>query len=365
MAFTQGHALVIGVGSLMNHPNANVPIASIDAQAISSVLQDAQRCGYPAAQITLLRDEHATRQAVLAALDTLGEQLTENDTLFLFFVGHGVYGTDGNYYLTTHDVRLKRSQVMAGTGVSELELLERLRKVNAKRIFIMINACHSGALHQENFDIDENAETIDSEAPPQNLTDAMLSTGEGRIIITACRPDQKSWIGSGDLSIFTEAVVSGLRGAAPNNHGYVSAYGLYEHVYFESKDSAKTLGFDQDAVLTVLQGVGPFPVALYRGAQEPGSFDVDEPKPEETALREVSASTSQRHYKRYQAHLEGDGAIAQGDGAVAVGRGGIHIGGNVTSSTVITGNNNIVGKGNPDSGLPGDTSIDAPPSKKD
>jgi hypothetical protein len=32
-------------------------------------------------------------------------------------------------------------------------------------------------------------------------------------------------------------------------------------------------------------------------------------------------------------------------GAVAVGKGGVHIGGNVSDSTILTGNNDKVGKG--------------------
>jgi len=50
----------------------------------------------------------------------------------------------------------------------------------------------------------------------------------------------------------------------------------------------------------------------------------------------------------YNARLEGDGAIAQGDGATAVGAGGVHIGGNVSGSSIITGDNNvsIIGDGN-------------------
>ena len=174
MAFTQGHALVIGAGTLQHHSNNNVPIAGEDAQAVSAVLQDIQRCGYLPGQVSLLQNEAATRQTVLEHLDNLGNRLTEEDTLFLFFVGHGVYGTDGNYYLTTYDVRLKGSQVVAGTGVSELELLERLRRVKAKRIFIAINACHSGQLQPKNFEPGGNGETLSSEPPPQNLTDALL-----------------------------------------------------------------------------------------------------------------------------------------------------------------------------------------------
>ena len=297
MPFTHGHALVIGVGKYQYMSQYNVPIGAADAEAVAATLQDPARCGYPAKQVTLLRDETATRAAVLAALDGLANKLDAESTLFLFFVGHGVYGTDGNYYLTTYDSQLQGKQVQAGTGLSEADLLDKLRRVKAKRMLLVINACHSGEL-SPSFDIDRQA-SFSSEPPPQKLSDALLSTGEGRITISACRPEQKSWIGSGSLSIFSQAVVSGLKGDAPNNKGYISAFGLYEHVYFAAKEAAEALGQTQEPELTVLKGVGPFPVALYRGASTAGNFDASEPAPAETAIRQVSPAASQRSYQRY------------------------------------------------------------------
>ena len=230
---------------------------------------------------------------------------------------------------------MQGKQVLAGTGVSDAELLDKLRQIKARRMLLVINACHSGEL-SPNLDIGD--ESLDSQPPPQKLADAVLSTGEGRITITACRPEQKSWIGGGSLSIFTKAVVDGLKGGAPNNRGYISAFGLYEHVYYEAKEGAEELGQEQEPELTVLKGIGPFPVALYRGASQLGTFDVDESLPQETAVRQVSPEKSQRVYQRYTATLTGDGAIAQGDGAKAVGKGGILIDGNINVSGDVSGN---------------------------
>ena len=42
------------------------------------------------------------------------------------------------------------------------------------------------------------------------------------------------------------------------------------------------------------------------------------------------------------ATLNGDGALVQGDHSVGVGKGGVYVGGNVSGSTVITGDNNVV-----------------------
>lgn len=338
MPFLNGHALIIGVGRYQHMSQYNVPIAAKDAEAVSQTLAHASYCGYPAEQVTLLGDQSATREGVLSELDELAAELSPESTLFLFYVGHGVYGTDGNYYLTTHDSQLQGSQVVAGTGISEVELIDRLRKIPAKRMLLIINACHSGEL-SPSFDV---GPSFSSEPPPQKLTDALLSTGEARITITACRPEQKSWIGAGKLSVFTDAVVSGLRGEAPNRNGYISAFGLYEHVYLTAKETAAELGQEQEPELTVIKNVGLFPVALAHGASQPGSFDASEPLPVDTAVREVSPEKSARLYQRYQATLIGDGAIAQGQGSVAVGKGGIYIGGNASGSSIVTGNNNTV-----------------------
>lgn len=341
MPFPTGHALIIGVGEYQYMSRHNVPVAARDAEAVRAVLQNPSLCGYPSTQVTLLTNAAATRAAILSALDGLAARLDESSTLFLFFVGHGVYGTDGNYYLTTHDTILDGKQVKAGTGVSENELIQKLKNIRAKRLLMIINACHSGQL-SPSFDVENDA--FSSEAPPQKLAEAALSTGEGRITITACRPEQKSWIGRDKLSIFSGAVVSGLKGdGLPNRNGYISAYGLYEHVYFSAKDAAEELGEIQEPELTVLKGVGPFPVALYHGATKPGDFDISEPVPANTAVREVKVGTSQRTFNAY---LDGGGAIAQGDGAVAVGTRSVHIGGNSNGNVIITGDHNQVKGGN-------------------
>jgi len=338
MPFTNGHALIIGVGEYQHMSQNNVPIAARDAESISTVLQNLSLCGYPAEQVTLLTNQEATCTAILATLDKLADKLTIESTLFLFFVGHGVYGTDGKYYLTTHDTQLIGKKVKAGTGISEEKLIGKLRKVKARRMLLVINACHSGEL-SPSFEI--GGESFSSEPPPQKLADALLSTGEGRITITACRPDQRSWIGSGKLSIFTSAVVSGLKGDAPNRDGYISAYGLYEYIYFVAKEAAEELGREQEPELTVLKGVGPFPVALYKGATDLGSFNDSEQLPAGTATRQVSPEKSQRILNQYQATQIGNGAIAQGPGAKAVGQGGMLIEGDVHGNITIGNNNKI------------------------
>src|SRR5215212_10293643 len=128
MTFPTGHALVIGVGTYQNVPRLNVPVTASDAQELATVLQNPQYCGYPKEQITLLHDETATRDGILGALDDLAEKTTEADTVLLFYSGHGEFGEDDAYYMTTSDMRKNdQRKVVAGSAVKEADLLEKLR----------------------------------------------------------------------------------------------------------------------------------------------------------------------------------------------------------------------------------------------
>src|SRR4051812_28348323 len=105
--FEQGHALLIGVA---NYQDAGlrmpVPVALADAEGVSKCLRDQSICAYPDGQVKLLRDDQATRTAVIEALEALATKAKGSDTVFIFFSGHGVLGEDGHYYLTTHETTL-------------------------------------------------------------------------------------------------------------------------------------------------------------------------------------------------------------------------------------------------------------------
>ena len=130
---------------------------------------------------------------------------------------------------------------------------------------------------------------------PSNTAAALLATGEGRIIITACREDQLSYIGKGDLTLFTDTLVNGLHGRGTSStRGYISAFDLYTHLYFTIEETVREkYGKTQEPELTVLKGVGPFAVSLYRGATTLGEIDAAAPPPEGTAVREVSPKEAQ------------------------------------------------------------------------
>ena len=216
--------------------------------------------------------------------------------------------------------------MVAGSGVSEAELLEALRDIKARRLLLFFNACHSGEI-SPTLGVEET-QTLDSLSLPETTTDALLSSGEGRIIVTACRSEQKSWIGSGPLTLFGRALVDGLSGrGVVGNHGYISAYSLYESIFQLVSEAAQQLGKVQEPELTVLKGVGPFPVALYRGASSLGNFDANEELPPGMATRAVNPARSRRYFEQMIRNIS---ASSQG----------VAVGGDVKDSVINTGTNN-------------------------
>jgi uncharacterized caspase-like protein len=317
MPFSQGHALLIGVGAYQHTPRLNVPITVADAQAVAQVLRDPRFCGYPETQVTLLHDAQATSAGILAALDRLAERAGIQDTIVLFYSGHGDFGDDGEYHLTSYETRITEGKVVAGTGLSQKLLLEKLRGLRARRTLLVFNACHAGAVAPA---LGAQDAPSPGQSPPDELTSALLASGAGRIIISASRAAQLSYIGAGKLTLFTQALVSGLLGqGVEGRNGYISAFDLYTYIYTTVSEKVKRdFGAAQEPELTVLKGVGPFAVALYRGATALGAVDEQAAPPAGAATRAVSAEESQRALERI----------------ISVGQ-GVAVGGDVSGGTVV------------------------------
>jgi uncharacterized caspase-like protein len=340
MPFEAGHALLIGVGSHKYAPHLDVAISVMDAQAVADVLTSDSYCGYPAHQVKVLHDASASREGILGALSELAGKVEPDDTVTIFYCGHGDYGTDGEYYLVSHDARISGNKVQAGTGVSQAALVDNLQKIPAKRVLVVFNACHSGEI-SPTLSVEQ---ALGSKILPDIAKDALLSSGLGRIIITACREEQLSYIGKGELSVFTQALVDGLRGKGivPRG-GFISAFDLYTAT-FESVNEHVKAAYDkvQEPELTVLQGVGPFAVALYKGSEETNlglAEEVEEP-PEEAAARVISAKKSQQMFQQ----IIQTGGVSFGQGNV------IDIGGDVIGEQQIDTGGGAFIRGNVNTG---------------
>ncbi|MBP1468909.1 caspase family protein [Candidatus Chloroploca sp. M-50] len=320
MPFNQGHALVIGVGSYQHATALNVPQTAEDAALVAGILRDPLLCGYPAAQVTVLCEAEATRERILAELKRLATTVRQEDTLFLFYSGHGMKGKEQeqekeSYYLTTYDTQVVANAVVAGTGVREKELLEHIKAIGARRALLVFNACHAGALAPASLG-EPTAEQPAAlgEMLPETLTTALLSAGEGRSIITACREQQRSWFSRAEsTTLFAQAVAAGLQGEGIEpRHGYIDLFGFYDWLHERVSGAVRRRwGEVQEPELTISKAVGVMALALYRGTAPSGELGPnDRPRTLGGVVREVDLAESERIYQQ----------IVSGQGNVVAGR---------------------------------------------
>ncbi|MEJ7636534.1 MAG: caspase family protein [Singulisphaera sp.] len=114
---------------------------------MSSVLRE--RFGFDEADLEILRNQEATRDAILAAMDRLVERTRPQDVVFLHFSGHGseVVDREGDepsgkdQTIVAYDSgRLTKPN----RDITDDEIFDRLRRLAAKtdRITLLFDCCH-------------------------------------------------------------------------------------------------------------------------------------------------------------------------------------------------------------------------------
>jgi Caspase domain/TIR domain len=321
--FTHGYALLIGVGQCAN-PTLSLPVTVKDMQALRQILIDPNLCAYPDndQHVRLLHDQGATQQAILAGLTWLSAQATADPeaTVIVYYSGHGwLETTSDRYYLIPHDFD---AYDWRNTALSADDFNQALRQIPAKRLLVILDCCHAAGMATAKGEATEPRlpKGVIPTADPKGLIDA-LEQGEGRVVFTSCRGEQKSWIRSDNtLSVYTYHLIEALQGAASQAGATeVTVFDLANHLGKAAPESAAAMGKQQTPRFEMAE-TERFAIALLQGGKglpERG-WDAIHPIPPDAGSRVVTAA--------------GERSIA--------------IGGNVSGSTFVTGDGNVVGSGN-------------------
>lgn len=262
--FTHGYALLIGVGTTAD-PRHSLPVTVKDAQALKAVLTDANFCAYPNTRdhVRLLQNQGATRSAILDGLDWLKEcaDADPNATIVIYYSGHGTFDLASNaYYLLQHDFN---EQAIPQTALSAETLTEKLGKIKAKRLWVIIDSCHAEGMATAKNDLP--ADFLPT-ALPKGVIDA-LKQGEGRAVFTSSRGNQRSYLRPDDiLSLYTYHLIEALKGAA-NQPGdrLVKISNVMTHLGKTVSESARNLHKEQTPFFDA--ATEDFPVAMLRGGK--------------------------------------------------------------------------------------------------
>ena len=264
MKFQQGRALVIGIAAY--EEVGGLPLAvTNDARDTGDTLRSDSYCGYPDGNVTVLIDGQATLGGIRQALAKLAADAKPDDTVAIFFSGHGARigtGADATSALVPFDCKLGDKP---GTTLGEAEFTKAIAAIKAARVIVVIDACHAAGTAALKTGSDDGLdEGFDEKAL------IALATGTGRVILASSRATETSLVLKGERnSVFTTAMLSGLKGGAPaSTNGTIKVFDLFNHV---SETVRQAVPGRQHPIFKASDLEQNFPVALALGGAKSAS----------------------------------------------------------------------------------------------
>lgn len=205
------YAVIIGIDYKDRADIPNLKFPSQDAKKVYDILTDPRYGGVPKENATLLLNEGATRNKMIAALRKIK---TWDGYIYVYFSGHGAPKTKGNNlidaFLVPSDVIITDPETLDDTSIKLSYLQNIVDSSQAKGVMVAIDSCFTGG----------GKSIVPKGGKP--LVGVLVSPelikpkGTGRVIITSSAINQQSWEDDTELKggIFSYYLLEGLKGKA-------------------------------------------------------------------------------------------------------------------------------------------------------
>lgn len=219
------YALIVAVSQYQDAKLRKLRAPAADARDLASVLDDPEIGGFDV-EVALDEDEAPLRRRIARFF----VNRRPDDLLLVHFSCHGVKDERGDLYLAAADTEV--GDMLGATGVSSAWLSEQIGRSRSRRVVLLLDCCFSGSFP---FGVRPRAtDTVDAQHQLE---------GRGRAVITASNAMEYAYegdqlTGRGQPSVFTEAVVEGLRSgdADRDGDGLISVDELYDYIYDRVKE---------------------------------------------------------------------------------------------------------------------------------
>lgn len=231
-------ALIVGIGR-------RLPQTRDDALGIGRILIDPLRCALPIQQVAILTERDASRENLLSALDQLAHSATPDQTIIIYFAGHGgIVKLSATYYLTTFGYS---SENPASTAISGREFADKLTAIKAGHLLLLMDCCHAYDIVTEPILGQSWPDFYPWPIPPEVAQ--LTEQNNNLIVMSSCKPEQFSFIDT-PYSLFARAIIECLSGQNLNRqsgNGTVWALDLVR--YTQEKINQWTTGRQQPIAL--------------------------------------------------------------------------------------------------------------------
>lgn len=220
------YALLIGIGDYHDIEHFSpIPCCRKDVKNIHRVVKNPELMNYnDNAQNVIMFYDRAREDffwpieaRILDQLQKFAKKATPQDTLFLYFSGHGCT-KDGQAYLVAKDSYWNTlGNYSRGIKISTIKKILWDSKAGQK--IAIIDACHSG----------EKLSKAEEPLVDDRFHDALGDLSEGIAVLSSCKKGERSWTIK-NQSIFTKYVLQGLKGKAKNENNEVTFFSLSKYV---------------------------------------------------------------------------------------------------------------------------------------
>jgi hypothetical protein len=255
-----GYALLIGIG-YRHWPKGRLGGTLPDIDALQKHFTDPVKAGFLPGHVVALTEENASASGILSALDRFAALVNQdpNATAILYYSGHG--GTDGkDYFLVPYDFDLNKwawnKNPQKNKVVLAAEFAARISAIRAKKMLVMLDACHSenipvekmlpdapDSLQQQEFlkgFVDRLEAGVGAEDPGLKTLSPQMQLGSGKVILTSCEAGETS-LDLGYHGLFTKVLLECLNGNGNiENDGWVRLLDLMRYVPKRVKEEAAT-----------------------------------------------------------------------------------------------------------------------------
>jgi ankyrin repeat protein len=237
------YSLVVGISQYRDPRIRKLDFAANDAKAFGDMLKKEEHF-FGKKYVKILTNEKATQRAIRKFLTHDLRKTGKDDTIILFFSGHGEYDPQrtSDFYFAPYDVE---PGYLAATGV-KMSGLKFLQGLETERVLVIADACHSGGFSEW---------TGNKKGLPPNIEIFMrdFKHTTGRVILTSAGPNETSYEmkeveGQPKLKngVFTHFLLQGLRGKADTNRdGSVTVNEAYQYAYDMTREATGGLQHPQ------------------------------------------------------------------------------------------------------------------------
>lgn len=208
--------------------------AAHDASAMHELFSRILSTELATDSFALLANEQATRAKVLSKVTEIGKRAGPEDLIVLYMAVHGLPEDAGELYFLAYDTDPKN---LVGTGLPQRDIEYALTRTAARRIVMILDACHSGGAALDRFAARRGIRLAETNRLLQQLATAK----SGVAVLTASSASESSfegqqWEGHG---VFTYFLLEGLSGRAAKGDGIVTIRELFDYVYSKVSEATK------------------------------------------------------------------------------------------------------------------------------